>query len=116
MLNKTILQFLPFPRLLFDFFVNDYLPDRNQRNCIVLLAQCPCNCPFSGKLSQGLVGWTLQGYLSRTQALIVFLYVDVKFIISGSSYTTVPDRLPILDVRFTYHNSRRLANNSIWST
>ena len=30
------------------------------------------------------------------RCLIVFLYVDVKFIISGSSYTTVPDRLPIL--------------------
>ena len=29
-------------------------------------------------------------------ALIVFLYVDVKLIINGSSYTTVPDRLPIL--------------------
>ena len=25
-----------------------------------------------------------------------FLYIDVKFIISGSSNTTVPDRLPIL--------------------
>ena len=26
----------------------------------------------------------------------LFLYLVIKFIISGSSYTTVPDRLPVL--------------------